>query len=86
MRGEGKTSAKYWFLFTIVLQCLACKLVMEGNLDLYVTANTGLLFLLLAGTFLRAASLGTFFAFAKAVSTIFHYILYLVGIPLAPLT
>ena len=42
--GEGKTSAKYWFLVTIVLQCLACSLVMEGSLGSYVTANTGLFF------------------------------------------
>ena len=68
--GEGKTSAKCWFLLTIVLQCLACILVMEGSLGSYVTANTGLLFFLLIGTFFRAASLGTLFAFVRAVSTI----------------
>ena len=60
--GEGKTSAKCWFLLTIVLQCLVCSLVMEGSLGSYVTANTGLFFFLLIGTLFRAASLGILFA------------------------
>ena len=69
--GLGKTSLRYFSLPTIDLQCLACRLEMEGSRGSYVIANTGLFVFFSMFLFFRAACLGTFLAFSIAELTAF---------------
>ena len=60
--GDGNTSARYLFLFTIERQCLACILLIDGSLGSYVITKTGLFLVDFGLISLRAISLGTLYS------------------------